>query len=155
MQVKRKCGKCMACCYTHKVEPLNKPGFEWCKYSQKRKGCIIYSRRPDVCQVYTCGWINGLGADDLRPDKCGFTLNLYENISGLNKLFHIYEFRKGALLKPVVMQIIDYISELNIPIILISEKTKKITIFKIDTWNKLSEELQVAYEDFSKVTLLE
>lgn len=154
MQNNRQCGECTACCYTHAVESLNKPRYEWCNHIKIGKGCSIYQVLPEACQIYRCSWLNGLGNEDLRPDKCGFVLNLYENVCELDKLFHIYEFEKKALLKPIVMEIIDYISDLNIPIILISEN-KKNTIFKKNLWNELSKELKVAYEDFSKVLLLE
>ncbi|HEY2586520.1 MAG TPA: hypothetical protein VGI81_12215 [Tepidisphaeraceae bacterium] len=56
------------------VAELEKPYFAKCRY-QTGTGCSIYPDRPQGCRQYTCAWLQGMLADDMRPDKSGFILS--------------------------------------------------------------------------------
>ena len=67
---KRKCGDCKACCTTIGVAEINKPKDTPCP-NLCRKGCKIYADRPDSCQTWVCGWLQGIGSHKHRPDRSG------------------------------------------------------------------------------------
>lgn len=51
----------------------------WCKYCNPGKGCQIYAKRPESCRTFRCGWLDGLGDETLRPDRCGAMFSAYNH----------------------------------------------------------------------------
>lgn len=56
---RRECGVCQLCC---RLLPMPQPGFEKpanvrCKHQRHNKGCAIYARRPQACELWTCRWL--------------------------------------------------------------------------------------------------
>lgn len=73
-QVKRSCGGCTECCMAVAVAELEKPYFAKCRH-QNGTGCSAYLGRPTSCREYHCAWLQGLLAEEMRPDKSGFILS--------------------------------------------------------------------------------
>src|SRR5205814_3680651 len=92
----RKCGECTACCKTHGVGEIQKPGGTWCEHCQIGKGCGIYATRPTSCQQYRCVWLAGFGLDEHRPDKKKIVQG-YKRVPGLGVCLWLYEVEEGAL----------------------------------------------------------
>jgi len=70
----RSCGSCRACCTLPDIPELNKPINTPCpnvSTDPDRPGCTRYDSRPDVCRGFKCGWLNGLGDPEDRPDRLG------------------------------------------------------------------------------------
>lgn len=63
----RKCGSCRECCIVIGVEPLNKPVDVACEHLCAA-GCGIYERRPNACEVFTCGWLEGCLTKSMQPN---------------------------------------------------------------------------------------
>lgn len=69
------CGSCTLCCKIMGVPELEKPMNTWCSKCDKKKGCTIYSDRPQSCVDYECGWLQSQKHAsplpiDLRPNNC-------------------------------------------------------------------------------------
>lgn len=78
----RSCGECDACCVVYEIdEPgVVKGQHERCTYSKPDAGgCSRYLSRPKTCRDFECLWLRGLGADEHRPDRCGFVVREIEN----------------------------------------------------------------------------
>lgn len=73
-QVHRTCGGCTECCTAVAVAELEKPYFARCPHETSH-GCAVHPHRPHGCRNYTCAWLQGMLAEDLRPDKSGFVLS--------------------------------------------------------------------------------
>jgi hypothetical protein len=89
-QTDRECGTCTLCCRLMTVHSLNKPDGEMCQHCTGT-GCGIYARRPLDCRQWSCLWKideNGQLGDELRPDRCGFIINLADARDGIG-LVHI------------------------------------------------------------------
>ena len=69
----RDCGDCQVCCEVMSVQALAKPANTPCMH-QCKSGCAIYGKRPKECKSIRCGWLDGVGDEDQRPDKSGFML---------------------------------------------------------------------------------
>jgi len=67
----RVCGECTLCCKLPAVPEFNKPTGEWCRYCNPKKGCQIYTTRPESCKNFQCLWLLNSLPDYLRPDKSG------------------------------------------------------------------------------------
>jgi Fe-S-cluster containining protein len=66
----RRCDNCTACCFTHAVTAIQKPGGEWCPHCEIGAGCRIYRERPEQCQEFSCLWLRGgWGNEQDRPDR--------------------------------------------------------------------------------------
>jgi len=71
----RQCGSCTACCTTHAVYDLRKPGNVTCQHSTGT-GCAIYETRPSECRDFDCGWLSGwIEGEQRRPDKLGLVFH--------------------------------------------------------------------------------
>src|SRR5437016_865269 len=74
----RECGTCNVCCVAPSIDKpdIQKAAGAVCRNSSAA-GCAIYASRPDVCQVYYCGWRRlNIFPDDWRPDKSGVLAEL-------------------------------------------------------------------------------
>lgn len=56
---------------------MDKPKGQRCPH-QCASGCAIYDRRPKECRVYTCSWLDGEGAEQDRPDRCGIFFETFK-----------------------------------------------------------------------------
>ena len=65
----RICGQCTACCLILGVVELNKPAHTKCSHCTPGAGCGIYDTRPKECADFQCGWIQGFGDEEDRPDR--------------------------------------------------------------------------------------
>ena len=92
----RTCGGCTACCKTHGVAELQKPGGTLCSHCDEGVGCRIYDRRPEACRTYRCSWLISLGLEEYRPDKTGIVPD-HVTIPSLGLVLWLHEARKGKL----------------------------------------------------------
>lgn len=73
----RSCGSCTACCTQVPVvlDDEHKPANTRCKHLCS-KGCRVYARRPDACQVWSCRWLFDADTAELRrPDQSGYVID--------------------------------------------------------------------------------
>lgn len=73
----RSCGSCRLCCTLVPVELPGgtKPANTACQHLCSR-GCRIYARRPDPCQMWSCRWLFDPGTADMRrPDRTGYIID--------------------------------------------------------------------------------
>lgn len=83
------CGGCTLCCTLMAVEELGKGPCEKCKFVEKR-GCGIYSTRPNSCKAFECLWYQSQSRPEpmpkwMRPDRCGVVIvGVDENTIALN-----------------------------------------------------------------------
>lgn len=95
----RRCGGCDVCCTLPDIPELKKPLDTPCRFLRSGRGgvgCSRYETRPAVCREYRCGWLDGLGEDEDRPDRLGIMwqpLQLKDGRPGLG----FVEVRPGAL----------------------------------------------------------
>jgi hypothetical protein len=79
----RSCGECFVCCKALGVEELRKWPGQMCKHitagdsGNALHRCGIYEFRPSACAKYSCGWRQGMGPEDARPDKAGLVISIY------------------------------------------------------------------------------
>ena len=92
----RSCGGCTACCKTHGVAELKKPGGTICPHCDVGSSCKIYAERPESCRVFRCSWLLGLGLEEYRPDKTGVVPEHVET-PGLGIVLFLYEITGGKL----------------------------------------------------------
>jgi hypothetical protein len=48
-------------------------------------GCSIHPTRPEECRLYDCLWMQGMGPDSWRPDRCGLVLDSTRHDGPLGK----------------------------------------------------------------------
>ena len=68
MPTSRQCGPCTSCCTALEIVELNKPAGVPCT-NLGPSGCSIYATRPEPCRAFMCGWLEGFGSEDERPDQ--------------------------------------------------------------------------------------
>gem|GEM_PF-5570725 len=71
---KRSCGGCSECCISLAIKDpdLTKPADTQCEFLSDNAGCSVYSKRPETCSGFICGWLNiPRLPESLRPDRCG------------------------------------------------------------------------------------
>lgn len=74
--MQRTCGECNACCRTMPIRELGKPVAEPCSHLRHGR-CGIYDERPEVCRVFRCQWLMGVGEQEHRPDRMGAMLTVH------------------------------------------------------------------------------
>lgn len=117
----RSCGSCYACCVWLGIDELKKWPGQSCKHLTGNNGpehrCDIYPSRPAACQKYRCCWIEGLGSDDMRPDKSGLLLTPYNSNLSSGPLFItivvIDEAKAGTLTTGYLNQYIESLLKLG------------------------------------------
>jgi len=81
MKNQNECEGCTACCRTHSVLAIGKQVGQDCPHCDWNVGCRLYENCPDDCHRYVCMWLrlkqDGRYVEELRPDVCGFVLNIY------------------------------------------------------------------------------
>jgi hypothetical protein len=70
----RLCNGCSACCTTHAVTEIEKPGYTVCSLLCE-KGCSIYGDHPASCKGYKCLWRMGHLGEEHKPDKFGLVFS--------------------------------------------------------------------------------
>lgn len=74
----RSCGECTECCkgiLNITVNDVTYSDGNNCTYCTS-KGCKQYSKRPQDCIEYNCGWLKDTEIPDwMRPDKSGVFIN--------------------------------------------------------------------------------
>lgn len=99
---RRKCGECTECCTAlevtelgmdqgGKVEGFHVPKWERCEHQTEKKGCAVYSDRPQACRGFKCGWLKGIGDLADRPDKIGVVFYLEDTSLGVTMIAHELE----------------------------------------------------------------
>lgn len=91
----RACGSCSICCVAPEVEALGKPDWEPCS-RLTTDGCVDYTGRPDDCRRYRCGWLQGQGLEEHRPDRVGVLFSALE-LQPVGLHFVVHEMKPGAL----------------------------------------------------------
>ena len=104
----RRCDDCTACCFTHAVTAIQKPGSEWCPHCEIGSGCRIYPERPEQCREFSCLWLQGWADDQDRPDRLKIVLGgIAVNVAGRRvRLVQIIETAMGAMDQEHVTQLI-------------------------------------------------
>ena len=130
----RTCGDCVACCAYWRIEELNKPPMNDCKYvtltkpskkgsifltgSSKNGNCSIYNKRPKACQEYRCAWLDGYGEEEDRPDK---SLIMFDNKHNIENAYQARPLAPGQESVIKGKEVIERMSKsLNTPIIVMS-----------------------------------
>jgi hypothetical protein len=64
------CGGCTLCCKLLELHEIPSDRGVWCSECDPKKGCKIYTVRPDECKQFRCMWLQmeNVGIE-LRPDK--------------------------------------------------------------------------------------
>ncbi len=74
----RSCGACKACCVlvpVHLSADDYKAANERCRHACS-KGCAVYAKRPEPCQVWSCAWLIQRETAGLRrPDLAGYVID--------------------------------------------------------------------------------
>jgi hypothetical protein len=104
----RTCGTCTACCFTHAVIAIGKPGSEWCTHCEIGGGCRIYLDRPEQCREFSCLWLQGWADEQDRPDRLKIVLGgIAVNVAGRSvRLVQFIETAMGAMDQEHVTQLI-------------------------------------------------
>lgn len=100
----RECKNCSACCDALAVSELQKDVFTPCVHQCKSGGCSIYPTRPATCKAWTCGYLQGIGSDDERPDQTGVVLDPHPG-SGFTRIMQMSEVTDGALSTPYALRV--------------------------------------------------
>lgn len=73
----RQCGDCTLCCKLLPVRELKKLAGARCAHQRHGKGCAIYGRHPPSCALWSCVWLSGRDAADLRrPDRSHYVIDI-------------------------------------------------------------------------------
>lgn len=76
----RQCGDCQLCCKLLPVVGLTKAGVR-CQHQRHGKGCMIYSRRPMPCRLWSCRWLNAGRTEPLRrPDRSHYVIDVMPDV---------------------------------------------------------------------------
>jgi Fe-S-cluster containining protein len=80
----RECGACNACCIALTIDDaeLQKPQGYRCHHAQRDNSCAIYSKRPETCRTFFCGWrqLKWIG-EAMRPDKSDVLVRMQRSVS--------------------------------------------------------------------------
>ena len=77
----RSCGTCVECCTAAGVDETAKPAGVRCPALRLGKpGCGVHGtpQQPESCVSFRCLWLQGVGANDQRPDRVGVFLTLQQ-----------------------------------------------------------------------------
>ena len=102
--INRTCGECTACCVAPSLAELDKPEGAPCpelRPENKGRSCNIYGERPSACSGFRCGWLQGQGSDEHRPDRLGAMFVFQDTEAG--PVFVLYELRPGRAAQPWVI----------------------------------------------------
>lgn len=87
----RTCAGCAQCCKLLHVVELAKPQARWCPHCKPTSPtpCGIYPDRPQTCRLFLCGWLAGLGGDELKPTLSRVVINA-ESFAGGRPGFRLH-----------------------------------------------------------------
>ena len=117
----RTCGTCTVCCtYLRINRPgvLVKVGLVPCQHLERTedgcghtgpgtRNCGIEESKPGVCRDYRCAWLDGLGEEADRPDRCGV---LIDRVLPIANCLQAKPIREGAGSSPEGMLAIENMS---------------------------------------------
>lgn len=138
-ETSRQCGTCYTCCVHLGINELQKHPGQTCKHlngTVPDKRCFIYASRPKACVRYSCGWLEGLGNDNARPDKSGLLITAYPSESlpfpsFTTTIMITDETKCGTLKEGFLNEAISRLLEIHCEQIrIVNYKTKKIFYFK-------------------------
>jgi hypothetical protein len=117
MAVDRECGECTVCCYVGAVPELNKPPHRSCRY--QGKGCSIYDQkhRPNICNVFQCAWLRGLGKEGDSPDKSQVMITT--NVLNGGTWVYVIELKEDAVLNEGMDIVLEAVDKADIPVIVV------------------------------------
>src|SRR6185369_706015 len=87
MRMSRECGPCSECCTTLGVHELEKREFTHCPH--EKRGCSMYSSRPESCRTFECVWLRGQLERKDRPDRIGIVFSAAEMADRQVVLAHV------------------------------------------------------------------
>ena len=102
----RQCGACKLCCILPEIPSMGKPVDTWCAHADPTNdacGCKGYENRPDGCRSFSCGWLDGMGDLEDRPDQLGVMMQPVTHLD-LGPCLAFVEAKPGALQSPKVQQ---------------------------------------------------
>jgi hypothetical protein len=71
----KECGDCTMCCKVLVIDHFQKDAGILCSNCSANSGCLIYAKRPEVCQDFECDWkMERSIGPKLRPDMVGTIL---------------------------------------------------------------------------------
>lgn len=124
--VDRTCGTCNACCIAPKVDGVNE-AWTRCPHLKdhpSKHSCLIYDKRPDICQKFECVWLQKHNWDSMpnamRPDKCGVMLTGEEDGS-----VKVWELWDGAVSQPYVLMVLQRIMNNGTPLKFVKQGVDK------------------------------
>lgn len=114
----RPCGECSACCTTLEVPAAQTKVGETCQHVAPGCGCSIYASRPKDCREYACAWKLGLGSQEQRPDKVGFTMTAARPGLGLHPAWLVHELWKGAASTPEAQAFLQQVANPHVVVVM-------------------------------------
>lgn len=118
VMAKRPCDECSACCTTLEVPAVQTKVGETCQHVAAGGGCAIYATRPKDCREYACAWKLGVGSEEQRPDKIGFTITAARASLGLHPAWLVHELWKGAASAPEAEAFLQRIANPNVVVVM-------------------------------------
>lgn len=118
VMAKRPCDGCSACCTTLGVPAAQTKSGETCQHVSVSGGCSIYATRPTDCREYACGWKMGIGSNEQRPDKVGFTITPARAELGLSPAWLVHELWKGAATAPEAEALLQSLADPHIVVVM-------------------------------------
>ena len=118
----RECGECAECCYIGYVPELDKKEHTICPFMKKTTcgSCSIFDKPnlPATCKNYRCGWLNGYGDDQDRPNNSGVMIS--DNIIEDQRYFTAIETKKDALKQESGLRVaLDVSRSTGVPILVV------------------------------------
>jgi len=117
----RQCGNCAVCCEVAAVPDLEKPALTRCQYQidsdEGSCGIVGDPKRPMLCKVYTCAWLDGIGSDDDRPNEIGAMFSVNQTEQGI--IGYAVETEPDAILTKARGMAVDYARRFKIPLIVV------------------------------------
>ena len=91
----RACGACTLCCKVLSIRELGKPGGDWCRHCDIRRGCGIYDDRPSECRTFHCGYLTWPMTDERWfPARCKMVIA--SELGGKRVAIHVDPGRPNA-----------------------------------------------------------
>lgn len=123
----RICGSCTLCCKLMEISEIEKPVGEWCGFCSVGNGCRIkyHAERPKSCGEFNCLWLQGIGTEDMRPDRSKVVMSATRN--GESLVLHVDPSRPEAYKAPGFYQAINRLADSGRPVfVTIGDKRKMI-----------------------------
>lgn len=92
----RECGDCTACCGGHIIGNSfgNMFGYHKPCVFLVQKKCAVYKDRPHTCDVFQCGWTQGLFPEWMKPNQCGVLVSVEINKTDNIQFLRVIEMKE-------------------------------------------------------------